>query len=176
MANRLGISIDGVKYHVSNILAKLGMVSRVGLRRWDGVPRHDGLAKGGVHMDKQKTVIGVGQIARSVKDIRGSVGWYRDSLGLSLLFSFENLAFFDVGGVRLMLEQSDAPQATESIVYLRVADIHVSYTHFLERGIEFIGAPHMVHRHSDGTEEWMAFFNDPDGRPLAIMCSYPVHE
>jgi methylmalonyl-CoA/ethylmalonyl-CoA epimerase len=27
----------------------------------------------------------------------------------------------------------------------------------------------MIHRHDDGTEEWMAFFNDPDGRPLAIM-------
>ena len=27
----------------------------------------------------------------------------------------------------------------------------------------------MIHRHDDGTEEWMAFFNAPDGRPLAIM-------
>jgi methylmalonyl-CoA/ethylmalonyl-CoA epimerase len=27
----------------------------------------------------------------------------------------------------------------------------------------------VVHRHGDGTEEWMAFFNDPDGRRLAIM-------
>lgn len=38
-----------------------------------------------------------------------------------------------------------------------------------ERGAEFISAPHMIHRHEDGTEEWMAFFKDPDGRPLAIM-------
>jgi methylmalonyl-CoA/ethylmalonyl-CoA epimerase len=27
----------------------------------------------------------------------------------------------------------------------------------------------MIHRHDDGTEEWMAFFNDNEGRPLAIM-------
>jgi methylmalonyl-CoA/ethylmalonyl-CoA epimerase len=27
----------------------------------------------------------------------------------------------------------------------------------------------MIHRHEDGTEEWMAFFQDNDGRPLAIM-------
>jgi predicted enzyme related to lactoylglutathione lyase len=27
----------------------------------------------------------------------------------------------------------------------------------------------MVHRHPDGTEEWLAHFNDPEGRPLAIM-------
>ncbi len=27
----------------------------------------------------------------------------------------------------------------------------------------------MIPRHADGTEEWMAFFNDPEKRPLAIM-------
>jgi methylmalonyl-CoA/ethylmalonyl-CoA epimerase len=35
--------------------------------------------------------------------------------------------------------------------------------------VEFINAPHLIHRRADGTEEWMAFFKDPDGRPLAIM-------
>jgi hypothetical protein len=29
--------------------------------------------------------------------------------------------------------------------------------------------PHMIHRHDDGTEEWMAFFKDNDGRPLGVM-------
>ena len=38
-----------------------------------------------------------------------------------------------------------------------------------DRGVEFVSAPHMIHRHEDGTEEWMAFFNDPEGRPLALM-------
>jgi hypothetical protein len=37
------------------------------------------------------------------------------------------------------------------------------------KGVEFTHAPHMIHRHEDGTEEWMAFFNDNEGRPLAIM-------
>jgi len=27
----------------------------------------------------------------------------------------------------------------------------------------------MIHRHDSDIEEWMAFFDDPDGRPLAIM-------
>jgi methylmalonyl-CoA/ethylmalonyl-CoA epimerase len=39
----------------------------------------------------------------------------------------------------------------------------------MARGVEFIGAPHMIYRHADGTEEWMAFFKDPEGRPLALM-------
>jgi methylmalonyl-CoA/ethylmalonyl-CoA epimerase len=38
-------------------------------------------------------------------------------------------------------------------------------------GVEFINAPHCVHRHDDGAEEWMAFFKDPEGRPLAIMAT-----
>jgi hypothetical protein len=37
------------------------------------------------------------------------------------------------------------------------------------RGVNFTNTPHMIHRHADGTEEWLAFFNDPEGRPLAIM-------
>jgi hypothetical protein len=32
-----------------------------------------------------------------------------------------------------------------------------------------LGLPHLIHRHADGTEEWMAHFHDPEGRPLAIM-------
>jgi hypothetical protein len=32
-----------------------------------------------------------------------------------------------------------------------------------------IGEPHMIHRHADGTQEWMAFFKDPEGRLLALM-------
>jgi hypothetical protein len=47
----------------------------------------------------------------------------------------------------------------------------VAYDELQKRGVEFINAPHMIHRHEDGTEEWMAFFNDPEGRPLAIMAS-----
>ena len=37
------------------------------------------------------------------------------------------------------------------------------------RGVEFTNAPHMIHRHPDGTEEWLAVFKDNEGRPLAIM-------
>jgi hypothetical protein len=39
----------------------------------------------------------------------------------------------------------------------------------MARGVKFTHAPHRIHRHADGTEEWMAFFEDPDGRPLALM-------
>ena len=110
----------------------------------------------------------LGQVARSVSDIVQSRAWYRDSLGLSELYTFPGLAFFDLGGVRLMLtEQSHKSQ--DSILYLQVPDVHVARKTLERRGVRFVDAPHMIHRHQDGTEEWMAFFEDNDGRPLAIM-------
>lgn len=112
----------------------------------------------------------LGQIARSVADIAAAERWYGDVLGLSHLYTFGQLAFFDCGGVRLMLSadtEGGSPQA--AILYFRVADIARSHDEMQARGIVFLRAPHMIHRHADGVEEWMAFFADNEGRPLAIM-------
>ena len=110
----------------------------------------------------------VGQIARTVRDIQLSEAWYRDVLGLRHLYTFGPLAFFDLGGTRLMLSQEGGVKP-ESLLYLRVANIAASHDALKQRGVKFTHAPHMIHRHADGTEEWMAFFEDPDGRPLALM-------
>jgi catechol 2,3-dioxygenase-like lactoylglutathione lyase family enzyme len=111
----------------------------------------------------------VGQIARRVKDIAVARRWYGEVLGLPHLYSFGDLAFFDCGGTRLFLSPDDGTEQGESILYFRVADIRMAHAGLAARGIEFLNAPHMIHRHDDGTEEWMAFFKDNDGRPLAIM-------
>lgn len=110
----------------------------------------------------------IGQIARSVSDTAASEKWYRDVLGLPHLYTFGTLAFFDCGGTRLMLSQ-EGGASRESILYLRVEDIGASHEAMRMRGVNFTHAPHLIHRHADGTEEWMAFFADPDGRPLALM-------
>jgi hypothetical protein len=57
----------------------------------------------------------------------------------------------------------------ESVLYLLVEDIEGAYENMQSRGIEFVNTPHLIHRQADGTEEWMAFFRDPEGRPLAMM-------
>ena len=49
------------------------------------------------------------------------------------------------------------------------ADIESACKTLKARGVEFSNVPHMIFRHADGTEEWMAFFKDPEGRPLALM-------
>jgi catechol 2,3-dioxygenase-like lactoylglutathione lyase family enzyme len=108
------------------------------------------------------------QISRTVRDVKESEAWYGKTLGLRHLYTFGSLAFFDCGGTRLMLSAQAKP-TPESILYLRVEDIRSAYEALRARGIEFGDAPHLIHRHADGTEEWMAHFNDPEGRPLAIM-------
>jgi len=110
----------------------------------------------------------IGQISRNVGDIKRAEEWYGKTLGLPHLYTFGKLAFFDCGGTRLYLQETEGT-STESVIYLRVEDIQSAYSQLQARGVEFIGAPHMLHKHADGTEQWLAFFKDPDSRPLAIM-------
>jgi DNA-binding CsgD family transcriptional regulator/catechol 2,3-dioxygenase-like lactoylglutathione lyase family enzyme len=165
------ISIDAVKFHVANAIAKLGLRNRKGLRAWSGAPIESVLCKRGSAVNNDVLVLGLGQVSRTVKDIAKAESWYRDVLGLKHLYTFGSLAFFDCGGTRLMLSQSEEVQNGESLLYLRVADIEAAYSGLNARGVDFDGGPHMIHRHDDGTEEWMAFFKDPEGRHLAIMSS-----
>jgi DNA-binding CsgD family transcriptional regulator/catechol 2,3-dioxygenase-like lactoylglutathione lyase family enzyme len=169
IAQRRGISVDAVKFHMSNALAKLNLRDRKALRAWFRAPRDGALAKAGKTPVKKLALGPIGQIARSVSDIGTSEQWYREKLGLPHLYTFGTLAFFDCGGTRLMLSQEKSGAAKESILYLRVPDIAAAHTALQERGVKFTHAPHMIHRHADGTEEWMAFFTDPDDRPLAII-------
>jgi DNA-binding CsgD family transcriptional regulator/catechol 2,3-dioxygenase-like lactoylglutathione lyase family enzyme len=175
IARRRGVSLDAVKFHLSNALAKLELHSRRELREWFRAPRDGALAAGRTDMVADVKLGSIGQIARSVGDVQTSEKWYRDVLGLPHLYTFGPLAFFDCGGTRLMLSQ-EGGAAKESILYLRVADIVAAHRQLEARGVKFTHAPHMIHRHADGTEEWMAFFEDPDGRPLALIEAVPGRE
>ena len=126
-----------------------------------------GLDTGTQHLDGGLGPIG--QVSRTVRDIDEACEWYGKVLGLKHLYTFGKLAFFDLGGTRLYLSAEGDAAGPESVLYLRVDDIGAAYSELGARGVEFNGAPHLIYRHADGTEEWMAFFKDPDGRPLALM-------
>lgn len=168
ISGRLGVSVDAVKFHVANALSKLGFESRAELRSWAGVRRDSNLARQETDMQADLAIGPVGQIARTVKDVGAARAWYGEVLGLRHLYSFGNLAFFDCGGVRLFLSEGEGAPS-DSILYFRVPDIRAAHQALDGRGVQFTHAPHMIHRHADGTEEWMAFFADNEGRPLAIM-------
>lgn len=111
----------------------------------------------------------IGQVSRTVSDVKVAEEFYGHLLGLKHLYTFGQLAFFDCGGTRLYLQESPTPLATESIIYFQVADVVAAHAALSARGVRFRGEPERAHRHADGTEEWLAFFYDTEGRPLAII-------
>lgn len=168
IAARRRISLDAVKYHVANAVAKLGVANRQALRRWFREPAGSALGRREKTMERTLSFESIGQVSRTVSDIARAESWYGKVLGLKHLYTFGKLAFFECGATRLYLT-AEQPAGPESILYLRVGDIRAAHDELRARGVEFTGVPHLVHRHADGTEEWMAFFKDPDGRPLALM-------
>lgn len=112
----------------------------------------------------------LGQIAMNVADLERSVAFYRDTLQIPFLFQFPGLAFFDCGGVRLMITR---PEGTEkpsgnSVLYFKVQDIQAEAQALVSRGVKLDGEPHLVAKLPDH-ELWMVFFRDPDGNLLALM-------
>ena len=178
IAVRRGVSRDAVKYHVRNAIAKLGLRGRADLQRWAGMPKNSAAYRRATNREIAMTTpelrLGpIGQISRTVRDIDEACAWYGKVLGLKHLYTFGKLAFFDLGGTRLYLSAEGAEAGAESVLYLRVDDIGAAYNELTARGVEFKGAPHLIFRHADGLEEWMAFFKDPEGRLLALMSQVP---
>ena len=52
----------------------------------------------------------IGQISVNVHDIKKAIAFYRDTLGMKFLFEAGgHMAFFDCGGIRLMLSTLEKP-------------------------------------------------------------------
>ena len=115
----------------------------------------------------------IGQIARAVKNLAEAERFYRDVLGVRHLMTVGKLAFFDCGGVRLMVEDQSIIEEpglhNDSVLYFQVADVHAAQEELTRRGVTFVGVPHMIYQHPDGTEEWLTFFHDPGGGLLSLI-------
>lgn len=112
----------------------------------------------------------IGQIAIVVHDTDRAVEFYRDSLGMKFQFRFGQLAFFDAGGVRIMLTPAEKPEFDHaaSILYFKVPDIHASHAELKGRGVVFEDEPHMVAKLPDH-ELWMCFFRDCEKNLMGLM-------
>jgi predicted enzyme related to lactoylglutathione lyase len=113
----------------------------------------------------------IGQIAVVVHDLDRAVAFYRDVLGMKLLFQAPpKLAFFDCGGIRLMLSLPEEAEFDHpgSILYYKVEDIQGTWAVLRDHGADLRGEPHLLARMPDH-ELWMAFFRDTEGNTLALM-------
>lgn len=116
------------------------------------------------------------QIAQRVHDIERAVTFYRDVLGVPLIFTAPpSLAFFDCGGVRLMLSPpSPGHDHPGSVLYFAVDDITATHDLLVSRGVVFPEAPHKIATLAD-REVWLASFTDSEGNPLALMSEPRLH-
>jgi len=115
----------------------------------------------------------IGQIAITVTQVERAIAFYRDTLGIKLLFQVPNMGFFDCGGVRLMLSGAErSGESYASVIYFKVADIQETFQTLQGRGVPFDREPHLL-AHLADHDLWMAFFRDPDRNLLALMSEVP---
>jgi methylmalonyl-CoA/ethylmalonyl-CoA epimerase len=116
----------------------------------------------------------IGQIAINVKDLERATAFYRDTLGLPLLFTAPNLAFFDCGGVRLMLGPAETAEFDHpsSILYFRVPDLNAAYQQLVEKGVQIFAPPRLI-APMPTYDLWMAAFRDTEGNIHQLMSEVP---
>lgn len=113
------------------------------------------------------------QVAQHAQDLERAAGFYAQLLGVqpTAVYDPPGLLFFDLDGVRLLLERG-APSA---VLYLEVNDVGSSIRSLQDRGVEIVAAPHVIYHHVDdrlgptGTDEWMAFIKDTEGNTVGLV-------
>ena len=113
---------------------------------------------------------GVRQIAWTVRDVPAAVRFWRDQLGARLLFEPPGMAFFDLDGVRLLLE----PGAASVLLYLGVPSVRDAIER-MRGSVEIVAEPHVIFRHDDdalgpaGTDEWQGFIRDSEQNMVGLV-------
>ena len=113
------------------------------------------------------------QIAQHAEDLDRAARFYSSLLGTApaAVFDPPGLLFFDLDGVRLLLERG----APSSMIYLNVPDVGSKVAELEARGVEVVGVPQVIFHHDDerlgpaGTDEWMAFIRDSEGNTVGLV-------
>lgn len=120
------------------------------------------------------------QVAQSATDLKRAARFYTDLLGAAptALFDPPGLLFFDLGGVRLLLEKG----AQSAMLYLGVPDVRAEVERLRSKGVEILTEPHVIFSHADstlgraGTDEWHAFIRDSEGNTVGLVSQLPADD
>lgn len=116
----------------------------------------------------------IAQVALPVKDLARATAFYRDVVGLPLMFEAPNLAFFDCAGTRLMLGIGEGERDQgASILYYETGDVRAEHEAILARGAGVVRAPHHIAT-VGGRDIWMAFYTDSEGNTFALTSEHPA--
>ena len=123
---------------------------------------------------KNMGITSIGQISIIAHDLPRATAFYRDVLGLPLVFTAGNTAFFDCGGVRLMLGPASAPELDHpsSILYFRVPDIEAAHRHLVEMRAKIEAPPRLI-APMKTYDLWMVGFRDSEGNVMQLMSEVP---
>ena len=113
----------------------------------------------------------LGQVQIRAHDVERAATFYEDVLGLKLLFKAPpGLAFFDCGGVRLMIDRPEKPEFDHpsSVLYFAVPDIQAAHAQLKQSGVRFEDEPHLIARMPDH-DLWMTFFRDSEENLMALV-------
>lgn len=113
------------------------------------------------------------QVAQHAEDLKRAAAFYAALLGAEpkALYDPPGLLFFDVGGVRLLLEKG----APSSLLYFEVGDLHGTVAALRSKGVKIISEPHIIFIHEDDllgpadSEEWMAFIEDSEANTVGLV-------
>lgn len=111
------------------------------------------------------------QVALFAHDLDRATAFYRDVLGLTFLFQAPpGMAFFDCGGVRLLIGTAEAsgPNPPRTVLYYRVSDIHASAERLRAHGVALPHDPMMIAK-VEGREVWLLQFEDSEGNAVGLM-------
>ncbi len=119
------------------------------------------MSSGELKLDK------IAVILLGVKNLEDSVTFYRDKLGLPLAQQSGEFAFFNAGGVTLVLgvplSRNSPSMVGATEVVFGVSGVRQAYDALRARGVEFIQPPRVVN-----PPMWAANFTDPDGHRLSV--------
>jgi predicted enzyme related to lactoylglutathione lyase len=112
----------------------------------------------------------IGQIYITAHDLDRAAAFYKDTLGIKELFRVPKMAFFDCGGIRLMLGVPEKPEFDHpsSIIYFQVEDVEAAHRALAGRGVKFETEPHFVAR-LEKADLWIGFFRDSEGNLMAVQ-------
>jgi methylmalonyl-CoA/ethylmalonyl-CoA epimerase len=113
------------------------------------------------------------QVAQHAQDLDRAAAFYAQLLGVqpTAVYDPPGLLFFDLDGVRLLLERG----APSSLLYLEVVDVGSTIKTLQDGGVEIVSAPQVIYHHADdslgpaGTDEWMAFIKDSEGNTVGLV-------
>lgn len=146
-----------------------------GGERFYACPKIDSVPKG--YKNAMSTNRQLHQIGIAVSDMDAAVNFYGDLLGLQLIHRFTagvRLAFFDLGGPRLMVEESNETNS-QSLFYLYFDNLEQKVHELKTAGVEIVEDVRRVYQDDSGLfgeagqSEYLAFIHDPSGNKVGLM-------